>query len=178
VVRKVKNEPAVTGVLVEALGAIRLLTDAEQLVVKAWLDGSGDTFPLLSAATATLSNDAEAVYSPSASLSEFMTLFDRIVTAVSRIGSLLPTEYDAIAEWFMWHDRAALHRLSVADLEIGPSRIVPDDIWPQEPQHEAVADGTLRFELNANGTVIPFLRFEAFEFTWDELYAHLQKTWG
>lgn len=162
--------------LIRAIAAIQLLTDAEQLLLKVWLDGAGSSFPRL-LQSASLRCDVVDRQLTGVT-SDFSTLFDSIVSAAKLVSTLEPPDRDALIQWFTWHDRGDLYQLTMSDSQIGPRRIVPDDIWPQEPDHDDVSDSTLRFELAADGTTLACLRLGTIEFKWDDLYKQLELLWG
>lgn len=164
--------------LIKTIAAIRTLTDAEQLLLKVWLDGAGSSFPALLQSSASLRCDGGHPKSTGITDEEFSTLFDSVASAAKLVWNLEPADRDALVQWFTWHDRGDLYRLTMSDAQIGPRRIVPDDVWPQEPDHNDVSDSTLRFEEKADGTTVACLRFGTFEFEWDELYKHLEAIWG
>lgn len=51
----------------------------------------------------------------------------------------------AIREWFTWHSRAPLFEAGLTDEDIGPWRLIPDDIFAEDSAYASAADGTLEY---------------------------------
>lgn len=98
----------------------------------------------------------------------------RIAEAARAAADLPGDDYNALSSWFAHGNRAELHARHATDAVIGRYRIMPDDIWPQEPNYEDVHDGTLAFRAADDGHTETHLRFGSTWFEWNELYRLLK----
>jgi hypothetical protein len=155
---------AMTSLMTELQG----LSDAEHLVLKSWLTSNGTEFPELG--TPPQPRASSAAEDPARA--DVAGLLSAVSRAAQSIAALPEAQKAAVHDWFFWHGRDALYEFGLSDDDVGRRRIVPDDIWPQDAEHDESSDGSLRF-YQENGVNRTRLVLNEFPFDWDELYAML-----
>jgi hypothetical protein len=130
-----------------ALGLIYRLTDAEQYVLRQWLllgvrsplsiagvDSADFPEPLFEGDDPSGAEDTAYPDRPARLYSVLWFIFVRRLEIVP-----------AIREWFTWHSRLPLFEAGLTDEDIGPFRIIADDIFAEDSGYGEAADGTLEY---------------------------------
>lgn len=153
------------GAMKSLMAQLQDLSDAEHLILKSWLTSNGTEFPALGTPSKPRASTAAEDPAP-ADVAHLLTAVSR---TAQNIAALPEAQNAAIHDWFFWHGRDALYELGLSDDDVGRRRIVPDDIWPQDAEHDESSDGSLLF-YQENGANRARLVLNQFPFDWNELY--------
>lgn len=156
--------------LMYALNLIGSLTDAEQHLLDSTFRRD---WPSLDALTSDADKLSRAWTSGKIS-AELHASFLKIANATRSNEALPQKDYDALSSWFAFGSRTELYTRGASDDIIGRLRIIPDDIWTQEPNYEDVRDGTVVFRFGRDGHTKTHLCFGHTWFEWDQLFRLLE----
>ena len=126
------------------MAAVARLSDAEQYALQSWLQGGfrrlltrlgvdWREIPASQFDGDDVESQDERVIVHSSALADLMKHYGRYRASI--VGP--------IRQWFKWCSRTCLHEAGFTDADIGPRRIVPDDIFPDEYDFEEARDGSL-----------------------------------
>lgn len=154
------------GSLIVVLDTIASLTDAEQHLLASIISGDWPQLDGLIANTTLIGRLCEAGRIDG----DLATSLCRLGNAAWSAAVLSNDDRDALCSWFTYGDRTSLYARGLSDSDIGILRVIPDDIWPQEPQYSDIRDGTLTFPGTRDGRAVTKLRFGNAWFEWYDLH--------